>query len=264
MYVLLPDESTSLSGLLDELLTPDNWASWLARLVDRQGEIRLPRLEVSCTLELRDVFGILGMATAFDPKRANFEAMCACSAFVDRVSHRASIQVDEEGTQASAETVVEVTIGGNFLADGAFQMVVDRPFFYAIQDDLSGMPIFLGLTIDAAPLTSTTWAQRQRESLLDALSLIAIGMDEGLSLEQAIGKVYEQWNNELALAFGRVLQEIQLGKPRRDAMKDMAKHMDNPDLTLFVNALIQADQAGEDLREVVHAQAQRLRANYPK
>ena len=51
----------------------------------------------------------------------------------------------------------------------------------------------------------------------DALDLLTICVEAGLGFDAAMSKVNEKWDNELSMAFGRVIREIQLGKLRRDA-----------------------------------------------
>ena len=97
------------------------------------------------------------------------------------------------------------------------------------------------------------------KSLPDALDLMTICVEAGLSFDQAMGKVYEKWESELALAFGRVLQEIQIGKMRRDALRDMASRMDVPDMTTFTAAIIQADQLGVSIAKILRIQSDQMR-----
>jgi tight adherence protein C len=97
------------------------------------------------------------------------------------------------------------------------------------------------------------------KALPDALDLLVICVEAGLGFDMAMGKVYEKWENELAIAFGRVLREIQLGKLRRDAMRDMANRMDVPDVTAFVAAIIQADQLGVSMSKILRVQSDQMR-----
>jgi tight adherence protein C len=104
--------------------------------------------------------------------------------------------------------------------------------------------------------------RRQNEiikALPDALDLLVICVEAGLGFDMAMGKVYEKWDNELAIAFGRVLREIQLGKLRREAMRDMARRMDVPDVTAFVAAIIQADQLGVSMSKILRVQSDQMR-----
>jgi tight adherence protein C len=97
------------------------------------------------------------------------------------------------------------------------------------------------------------------KALPDALDLLTICVEAGLGFDAAMGKVYEKWDNDLSIAFGRVLQEIQLGKLRREAMRDMANRMDVPDVTSFVAAIIQSEQLGVSMSKVLRVQSDQMR-----
>ena len=105
-------------------------------------------------------------------------------------------------------------------------------------------------------------SKRQTEiqkALPDALDLLVICVEAGLGFDTAMGKVYEKWDNDLAIAFGRVLREIQLGKSRREALRDMANRMDVPDVTSFTAAIIQADQLGVSIATILRVQSDQMR-----
>lgn len=97
------------------------------------------------------------------------------------------------------------------------------------------------------------------KALPDALDLLVICVEAGLGFDMAMGKVYEKWENDLAIAFGRVLREIQLGKIRREALRDMSRRMDVPDVTAFVAAIIQADQLGVSMSKILRVQSDQMR-----
>jgi tight adherence protein C len=97
------------------------------------------------------------------------------------------------------------------------------------------------------------------KALPDALDLLTICVEAGLGFEQAMGKVYEKWDNDLAMAFGRVLQEIQLGKRRSEALRDMSRRMEVPDVTSFVAALVQAEQLGVSIVKILRIQSDQMR-----
>ncbi len=96
-------------------------------------------------------------------------------------------------------------------------------------------------------------------ALPDALDLLVICVDAGLGFDMAMGKVYDKWDNDLAIAFGRVLREIQLGKSRREAMRDMSERMDVPDVTSFTAAVIQADSLGVSMATILRVQSDQMR-----
>ncbi|MFO7322492.1 MAG: type II secretion system F family protein [Chloroflexota bacterium] len=105
--------------------------------------------------------------------------------------------------------------------------------------------------------------QRRQQAIVralpDALDLLVICVEAGLGFDAAMGKVYEKWDNDLAIAFGRVLREIQLGKMRREALRDMANRMEVPDVTSFVAAIIQADQLGVSMSTILRVQSDQMR-----
>ncbi len=105
-------------------------------------------------------------------------------------------------------------------------------------------------------------SKRQTEivkALPDALDLLVICVEAGLGFDAGIGKVYEKWDNDLALAFGRVLREIGLGKGRREALKDMADRLDVSDVTSFVAAIIQAESMGVSMAQILRVQSDQMR-----
>ncbi|MEL7234420.1 MAG: type II secretion system F family protein, partial [Chloroflexota bacterium] len=97
------------------------------------------------------------------------------------------------------------------------------------------------------------------KALPDALDLLTICVEAGLGFDAAMGKVYEKWDNDLSLAFGRVLREIQLGKGRREALKDMSDRLGVPDVTTFIAAVIQADSLGVSMSQILRVQSDQMR-----
>lgn len=97
------------------------------------------------------------------------------------------------------------------------------------------------------------------KALPDALDLLTICVEAGLGFDAAMQKVAEKWDNELSLAFNRVIQEIQMGKLRREALRDMADRMEVSDVSSFVAAIIQADQLGVSIAKVLRIQSEQMR-----
>lgn len=97
------------------------------------------------------------------------------------------------------------------------------------------------------------------KSLPDALDLMVICVEAGLGFDQAMERVYQKWENELSVAFGRIIQEIQFGKSRRDSLREMSERLDVPDFTTFASAIIQADQLGVSIGKVLRIQSEQMR-----
>ncbi len=98
-----------------------------------------------------------------------------------------------------------------------------------------------------------------RNSMPDALDLLTICVEAGLGFDAAMAKVNEKWDNELSHEFGRVIREIQLGKLRREALRDMADRMGVPEMTSFVAAVIQSEQLGVSMAKVLRIQSDQMR-----
>jgi tight adherence protein C len=98
-----------------------------------------------------------------------------------------------------------------------------------------------------------------RRAMPDALDLLTICVEAGLGFDAAMSKVNEKWENDLSMAFGRVLREIQLGKLRREALRDMADRIGIAEMTSFVAAIIQSEQLGVSMAKVLRIQADQMR-----
>lgn len=106
-------------------------------------------------------------------------------------------------------------------------------------------------------------ADRRKDAIIkklpDALDLMTICVDAGLVFNAAMQKVDEKWDDPLANEFGRVIHEMQLGKSRRQALRDMADRIDVPDVTSFIAAVVQADQLGVGIGKVLRIQSEQMR-----
>ncbi|NPV77684.1 MAG: type II secretion system F family protein [Anaerolineae bacterium] len=98
-----------------------------------------------------------------------------------------------------------------------------------------------------------------RRAMPDALDLLTICVEAGLGFDAAMAKVSEKWQTELSLAFARVIQEIQLGKLRREALRDMAERVGISEMSSFVAAVIQSESLGVSLAKVLRIQSDQMR-----
>jgi len=71
--------------------------------------------------------------------------------------------------------------------------------------------------------------------------------------------VVEKWDNELTREFGRMLSEIRMGQSRREALRDLAARTNVDDLNVFVSAVVQADQLGVSITQVLRVQSKQMR-----
>ena len=151
MYVFLPDKRTTLDQF-ERDLTVENWENWIKSFRMAPGEVMLPRFKIEYEVDLNDVLKALGMAEAFDPRRANFSGIAQLSQaeriYISKVKHKTFAEVNEEGTVAAAVTAVEMQATSVQPPQENFIMKVDRPFFVAIRDNLTGTVLFMGSIVD--------------------------------------------------------------------------------------------------------------------
>ena len=140
---MLPD------GELDawlETLDGDTLPVLLAAAEEERVLLRLPKFEAEWGGELKELLAELGLETAFDPAQADFSALGTAPdgpLYVSSVVHKARIEVNEKGTEAAAATVVAAN-GGAAAPTDYRELVLDRPFCYAVVDLERGVPLFLG------------------------------------------------------------------------------------------------------------------------
>lgn len=91
------------------------------------------------------------------------------------------------------------------------------------------------------------------------LDLLTVCVEAGLGFDAALSKVVEKSQSNLAEEFRRVLQEIKIGKPRREALRNMANRLQIDDLSNFIGAVIQADQLGVSMANMLRLQAHVMR-----
>ena len=96
-------------------------------------------------------------------------------------------------------------------------------------------------------------------SLPDAIDLLTISVESGLGFDPALMRVAEKWDNSLTREFARVLSELRIGKHKREALREMAARNNVEDLNVFISAVIQADQLGVAISQVLRIQSDAMR-----
>ncbi len=97
------------------------------------------------------------------------------------------------------------------------------------------------------------------KSLPDSFDLITTCVEAGLGLDAALSRVAEKVEGPFADELSHALRDIGLGKARRDALKDLGDRTGVPDLIAFVHAIIQAEQMGTSVGQVLRVQADQMR-----
>jgi tight adherence protein C len=103
---------------------------------------------------------------------------------------------------------------------------------------------------------------RQREitnSMPDALDMLTITIEAGLSFESSLQEIMTRWDNDLSREFARVLRDIGMGQSRRAALNGLGERTGVPDILSFVTALNQADELGVSIGRVLKQQSEDMR-----
>jgi serine protease inhibitor len=121
--------------------------SYLLHVRQDNIKLALPKFETRYEDSIKDELISLGMETVFDPYNADFSRMNEGrekNLYISEVKHKTFCKVDEEGTEASAVTSVEMGVTSAPL-EPANSIIFDRPFVYGIVDTVTNAPLFLGI-----------------------------------------------------------------------------------------------------------------------
>jgi serine protease inhibitor len=145
MYVFLPGPDSSV----EELLGTMNGAWWQqviqSGFSEQQGAVVLPRFNLNFSVDLEPTLQALGMTDAFT-QSADFSKISPEPLLITAATQQAVVEVNETGTEAAAVTIV--TVGTTVAVPKAFEMVVDRPFLFFIEDQQAGMILFTGMVLE--------------------------------------------------------------------------------------------------------------------
>ena len=157
MTVILPQPDKTIDDVLDKM-DGQNWQfHGRGTIVD----LKLPRFKTEASTDLKPVMSALGMPTAFILDLAEFPDFCNMPTFIGLMKQVAKINVNEEGTEAAAVTVIGAETSG---MPGTADFHATRPFIYIISERSTGIIFFIGqymgeITMDIPQIevsTSTT------------------------------------------------------------------------------------------------------------
>lgn len=145
MTLLLPNEDKTVSDITNQL-TADNWKDWKASMVMTNNiDILLPKFKIEYDITLNDVLQAMGMQEAFT-SQADFSSINpARNLFISFVKHKSFIEVNEEGTEAAAVTVIGFELT-SMDPDAAKKIYFHctKPFLFAITEKETGAILFIG------------------------------------------------------------------------------------------------------------------------
>ncbi len=147
LAALLPNEDVGLDNYIASL-TGESFLTLMINAKTESVSAGLPKFSYDYEIQMRDILSTLGMATAFSQNLADFSKLGHSTdgnIFIGDVLHKTFISVDELGTKAGAVTMVEVK---NTSAMSEKSVILNRPFVYAILDNATNLPLFIGTVTD--------------------------------------------------------------------------------------------------------------------
>ncbi len=93
----------------------------------------------------------------------------------------------------------------------------------------------------------------------NALDLLSVSVEAGLGFDQALMEVCSKWQNPLTQEFTITLNELRLGRSRKEALQGLMNRTRVPELGIFTTAIIQADELGSSITRTLQSQAEHIR-----
>jgi len=144
MIIILPKENNISS--IEQILNNENLATWMDSMYPTDVDIYLPRFTCKTEYNLKEMLMAMGMDISFTPG-ADFSGMNGYGGlFIEKVIHKAFVEVNEEGTEAAAATTVHVMESSIPEPPKVFD--ADHPFLYLIQHKETGTILFMGKVVD--------------------------------------------------------------------------------------------------------------------
>ena len=142
MTVFLPKQDLSIDNFIGQL-TSESWTSYFETLDYDSGNVYMPKFKLDYKLLMNDVLKSMGMTIAFTPS-ADFSRINGYGGLaISRLIHQSFIQVDEEGTEAAAATIVEIFETSIAEPEG-FTMYINRPYLFVIRERVNNTILFIG------------------------------------------------------------------------------------------------------------------------
>ena len=149
MLILLPHDADGIRQL-EETLSAGQIERWMAGLRNQEVTVSVPKFETRVNYKLNELLIAMGMEDAFNPRSANLTGIAKVepdrNLYVDKASQDAYVKVNEEGTEAAAVTTIVVM--ADSLPPPPPRFIADHPFIFIIQDDESGIILFMGRVSD--------------------------------------------------------------------------------------------------------------------
>ncbi|KAJ0750424.1 putative Serpin family protein [Helianthus annuus] len=153
MYFYLSDAIDGLPSLINKIGSTSNFFDHhIPRKKVRVVEFFIPKFKIEFGFEASDMLKKLGLVLPFkvgDGFTEMIDSPIGKGLYVSTIEHKSLVEVNEEGTEAAAVTVVSHVIKCSRGAASTFvDFVADHPFLFVIREDVTGVVLFVGQVID--------------------------------------------------------------------------------------------------------------------
>ena len=144
MIIFLPNQDKTCNDIANAM-DADNWKNWMDSYTKKNSVyLTIPKFKSEYKIKLNQILTNMGLGVAFTGA-ADFSGMNGTGGlFIDYVQHNTFIEVNEEGTEAAAATVVAIKETSSIGGEETIFFNVNRPFLYAITEKSTGRIMFIG------------------------------------------------------------------------------------------------------------------------
>jgi tight adherence protein C len=121
--------------------------------------------------------------------------------------------------------------------------------------------IMINFVIQIFSLNSMARRRKSRmlKELPDVLDLITVSVEAGLSFDGAVDRLVKTQDSYLSQEFSVLLKHIKMGKNRKEALREFAKRIDISEITSFVSSIIQGEELGVSIGNILRIQSKQIR-----
>lgn len=141
MFFVLPEEGTAPEELLSDTSFLSSLSSGAADVQYGMVEWSVPKFDLSADLDLMSTLKSLGITDLLDKDKADLSGLTSLDTFLTQAEQMTRVQVDEEGVEAAAVTIIADGMGG--APDETCVMNLNRPFLFVLRSQ--GVPLFVGV-----------------------------------------------------------------------------------------------------------------------
>jgi tight adherence protein C len=176
------------------------------------------------------------------------------------LNQKLSISRNPMGLRAREFLGLQLAIGLLGLLLSVLIFIQEIPYSYL----LSFLVLLLSLIVPVVWLNRKVQSRQNqiRKELPDVIDMLSVCTSAGLSFDQSMQRVSEEWRTEMSYELSRVVSEMEMGITRRDALRNLSNRLMVSELSSFVSIIIQSDQLGMSISDTLHSLAGQMRIEW--